>query len=473
MKPKIGLFAGGIEQYWTETGMPELPGRIDADARRLASALELEAEVIYPGLAGNKADSARIGRALRAEGVDLAVMYHATYLDDAMSISFLEEIGPTFAVLLLSQGFETFLEPMDLTGAGRSWGNNSTVQLPGTLKRYWPGFRFGFVFGGLGSPRTLREIGEYARAARAVRHLKGKMVAFLPHRSVGVPMYDTFPDETNMMGQTGIQTRYLYIIDLVQEMNAVPDCDTRTLVAELSAQCDVVEPAPEEVLLSTRQALALERLVSKNGVDALALDSSGGMIPHTGALPCVGMARLIDQGTVVTSEGDLSTAVAGLIIRDITGKPIHFWEHLAFDEERNWVLGGHEGGSAGFSMAKEGTRPRLRCSQYINFDLIPGAPHHGVVPEFITDPGPVTLCTFYRGPEGYEMRLASGESVDLDPFPICYEHTVFRPDVPLDSYFHRIAETGVCHHFALVHASIGNELGRVAEILGMKVKWLT
>jgi L-arabinose isomerase len=453
--------------------MPELPGRIDADARRLASALGAEAEVVYPGLAGNADDAARAGRELKAAGVDLAVMYHATYVDDAMSVAFLEELGSTFTVLFQSQGFETFVQPRGLIEAGRSWGNNSSVQVPGTLKRLWPGFRFGYVFGGLTSPRPLGEIWEYARAAKAARNLRGKMVAFFPHRCVGVPMYDTYPDETKMIGQTGIRTRYLYTIDLVKEMEAVTDGEVEALVEELYRNYDVVEPSRDEVAQSAREAIALERLVERNEVDALAIDFSGGMIPHTGALPCVGMARLIDRGTVVTGEGDLSTAVAGLIIRDITGKPVHFWEHLAFDEDTNRILGGHEGGSAGFSMAKEGTRPRLRCTQYVNFDLIPGAPHHGVVPEFITHPGPATLCTFYRGPDAYEMRLASGESVDMDPLPVCYEHTVFAPDAPLDRYFSRIAEVGVCHHFALVHADIGTELRKVSQILGMKVVDLT
>ena len=190
-------------------------------------------------------------------------------------------------------------------------------------------------------------------------------------------------------------------------------------------------------------------------------------------MPCVGMARLIDDGIVVAPEGDLQVAVAGLLIKDITGKPVHFWEHLGFDEEKNWVLGGHEGGSAGFTMAKKNTRPKLRGTQYVNFDGTPGAPHFGVTPEFITNPGPVTLLTFFRGPEAYEMRVACGESVDLDPLPIRYEHTVFKPCVPLDKYFKRIAEAGVCHHFALVHSEISGELNKVARILGMKVEILT
>lgn len=473
MKAKIGLFAGGIEQYWKETGMKELPARIDRDANRLAEALGKKFEVVYPGLAGSVTDAAQVGKRLRDEGVHLALMYHATYLDDAMSIAFLDEIGDVFAVLFQSQGIDSFVEEMDLTDAGRSWGNNSAVQLGGTLKRMKPDYRFGFVFGGLENPRALREIGEYALAAKAVQNLKGKRVAFLPHRCTGVPMYDTYPDETKMIAQTGIRLDYMYIIDLIKEMESVSDKDTQALVSELYQKYEVVEPSKEEVESAARQALALERLVRKREVDALAIDFSGGLIPHTGTMPCVGISRLIDQGTVVTSEGDLSAAVAGLIIKNITGKPIHFWEHLAFDEEKNWILGGHEGGSAGFTMAKDGTRPKLRGTQYINFDGIPGAPHYGVVPEFITNPGPVTLLTFFRGPEAYEMRLASGESVDMNPLPVQYEHTVFKPCTSLEKYFGRIAETGVCHHFALVHAEISRELEKVAHILGMKVEHLT
>lgn len=39
MKRKIGLIAGGIEQYWIEAGMTGLPARLEADARRLAALL--------------------------------------------------------------------------------------------------------------------------------------------------------------------------------------------------------------------------------------------------------------------------------------------------------------------------------------------------------------------------------------------------------------------------------------------------
>ena len=144
-----------------------------------------------------------------------------------------------------------------------------------------------------------------------------------------------------------------------------------------------------------------------------------------------------------------------------------------FDEEKNWVLGGHEGGSAGFTMAKRGTRPKLRNTQYINFGNCPGAPYNGVLPEFITNPGPVNLLTLFRTENGYEMRLARGESVDTYPREVHFEHTIFRPNISLRDYFSRIAEVGVCHHFALVHAEISSEIEKAAKILNMKLEYLT
>jgi L-arabinose isomerase len=473
MKHRIGLFTGGLEQYWIDAGMKGLPEKLEADAKQLAKNLGDDFEVVYPGMVGNVSDARKVGKALRDQQVDLAVMYHASYIDDAMTIAFLDEIGDIFPLLFQSQGFKSFTDVTDLTDAGRSWGNNSSVQLTGALKRLRPDFRCGYVFGWLGSPRAMREIGEYARAARAVKNLKGKRIGFLPHRCIGVPMYDTFPDEAKMMGQTGIDIDYLYIIELVNEMKAATDRDCQALVKELYENYEVVEPPRKELELTARLALALERIVRKKNIDALAIDFSGGMIPLVGAMPCVGMARLSDQGIAVATEGDLAVAVAGLISMDITDKQFHFWEHLGFDEDKNWILGGHEGGSAGFNLAKKGTRPKLGSNQYINWDGIPGAPHFGVVPEFITDPGPVTLATFFRGPKAYEMRIACGESVDIDTLPIHYEHTVFMPRVSLNEYFKSIAEVGVCHHFALTHADIEGELRKVAEILNMQVQCLT
>lgn len=472
-KPKIGLFAGGIEQYWTECGMDELPAAMEKGALKLKERLEKDCEVLYPFLIKNETDAAKAGKVFLENEVDMVLMYHATYIDDMMSVALINEIKGIFPVLFLSQGLSGIPDSFSLIESGTCWGVNSAAQLPSSFKRLWPGFNHGFVFGHIENDAAIAEIVQYARAAGCVKNLKGKKIGLLPHRSAGVPMYDTFPDETRMMGQTGIKIVFLYINELLEGMKKVKDSETDNLIKELYKICDVVEPTEEEIALAARQAVALERLVQKREVDALAIDMFPGLTPICGMIPCVGMARLIDKGIVVATEGDLSVSVAGLIIKELCGKPVHFFENLMFDEEKNWVLGGHEGGSAGFSMAKRGTRPKLRNTQYINFGKVPGAPFNGVLPEFITDPGPVNLLTLFRCEGGYEFRLARGESVDTHPRDVHFEHTVFKPNVSLKNYFSRIAEAGTCHHFALVHADISGEIEKVAEILNMKLEYLT
>jgi len=474
MKPRIGLFAGGIEQYWKETGMKELPAHLEKNILRLKERLEeKKCEVIYPFLVGNEAEARRAGEGFAKSKVDVVLMYHATYIDDAMSIALIDEIKGIFPVLFLSQGLPNIPDSFSLMESGTCWGVNSAVQLPGTFKRLWSNFNYGFVFGHIENDTAISEIVQYAEAARAVKKLKGKNVAFLPHRSAGVPMYDTFPDESRMMGQTGIKISFIYINELLEEMKAVGEKETIELTQKLYEMCDVIEPTREEVFLAVRQAIALERLIEKKKVNALAIDMFPGLTPMCGMVPCLGMARLIDKGIVVTTEGDLSVAVAGLIIKELSGKPVHFWENLMFDEEKNWILGGHEGGSAGFSMVKEGTRPKLRGTQYVNFGNCPGAPYNGVLPEFITNPGAVNLLTLFKTEHEYEMRLARGESVDTYPREVHFEHTIFKPNVPLKCYFNRIAEVGVCHHFGLVHAEISSQIEKVAKILNMKLEYLT
>ncbi len=472
-RPKIGLFAGGIEQYWKECGMHELPAAMERDIGRLRKKLERHCDVLYPLMVANARDAREAGRAFAAGGADIVLMYHATYIDDMMTVAMIHEARGIFPVLFYSQGLAGIPERFSLTESGTCWGANSAAQLPSSLKRLWEDFDLGFVFGHLEDEDAIAEIVQYARAARCVKRLQGKHVGFLPHRSAGVPMYDTFPDEARMMGQTGVTLSYLYIAELQEQMRRVGEEEAQELTRELYELCDVVEPPREEVVLAARQAIALERLVQEKKVDALAIDMFPGLTPICGMIPCVGMARLIDRGTVVAAEGDLSVSVAGLMVRELSGKPVHFWEHLMFDEKKNWILGGHEGGSAGFTMARKDTRPKLRNTQYVNFGGIPRAPFNGVLPEFITEPGPVTLVTLFKGRRGYEMKIARGESVDTHPREVHFEHTIFKPAVPLKRYFSRIAEAGICHHFALVHAEVAGELAKVARILKMPCDSLT
>lgn len=61
----------------------------------------------------------------------------------------------------------------------------------------------------------------------------------------------------------------------------------------------------------------------------------------------------------------------------------------------------------------------------------------------------------------------------MDILETHYEHTVFKPNIPLREYYKRIVKFGICHHFSLVHADVATMVEKVAYILGMKLEYLT
>lgn len=110
-KPRIGVFVGAMEWYWTMTGMEALKDAIIADARRLSGLLaEHDLEVINSGMVCSHEESAAAGKRFRDEKVDLAVFYHGTYVDDKMTFAFLDEYGSGPLILAHTQGLDNIPE---------------------------------------------------------------------------------------------------------------------------------------------------------------------------------------------------------------------------------------------------------------------------------------------------------------------------------------------------------------------------
>jgi L-arabinose isomerase len=471
-KPRIGLFIGAMEWYWTMTGMEALKDAVVADGQRLTDLLTQQGvDVLSTELIASHDDAAAAGRRLRDQKVDLVVFYHGTYVDDKMTFAFLDEYGDGAVVLAHTQGLDEIPEDFSLIDYARCWGNNSCVQIISSAKRMRPNRTLAYAFGHM--PDVAQQVASYARAAKAITNVKNCKVGFLPHRCNDAPMYDTFPDETQMMSQTGIAITYCYIHELEDELKHISKSDEEALLREVLDSYTLQEPHMDELRQAVRVSIALERVVAKHELDAVGIEAFSELTYRVKQLPHIGANRLMDRDIVVTCEGDLTCMVGGLYMRELAGHAPHFWEHLMFDTNRNWILGGHDGGSAGFKFAARQSDIALRNTMYIEYKQSPPAPPLGVVPEFILKPGRVTWINLFRDQGGYVMRAAAGESVDTPKRPVHHEHLVFKPDVPLDTYFNRMMHHGAEHHFAFCYGDWVDDLRRLAELLGMPLVDLT
>jgi hypothetical protein len=194
-RPRVGLYVGAMEWYWTMTGMIGLAEAIQDDAKRLTRLLrEHDLEVIDTGVVSSHLESAAVGKRLREEKVDVVIIYHGTYVDDRMTYAFLEEYGPGPLVLLHTQGLDSIPTDFSLIDYARCWGNNSVIQIISSMKRMTPNRQIAHVFGHM--EKAASEAAVYARAAKTLRNVRNCKVAYLPHRCNDAPMYDIFPDDT-------------------------------------------------------------------------------------------------------------------------------------------------------------------------------------------------------------------------------------------------------------------------------------
>ncbi len=83
--------------------MEKLLAALNKSALKLKKRLEKDCEIVYPFLVKNESDAKKAGKIFLENELDIVLMYHATYVYNAMSMALIDEIKGIFHVLFLSQ----------------------------------------------------------------------------------------------------------------------------------------------------------------------------------------------------------------------------------------------------------------------------------------------------------------------------------------------------------------------------------
>jgi len=462
---RIGLLATAGSAYFEEgLCMFDLKEALSKGVSEAVEILREKIEVIYPGLVTNLKEAERVTAKFRDEEIDLLIICEALWTEDAIPLVVVD--GLKDVPLLAWMYAPTKGIPEDLDGLGmlKIAGINGTVEITYTLKRI--GRKFGFVFGLPQEDKVLREISEYAQAAALVKKLRSSHVGWLPYRCGW--MEDTFQDEFRLTRQIGPKVSHVSVLELISEMDQVPEEEIEARVEGWKRDYRIVEPDDEELFKAAKLTLGLERIVDKYKFNAISIMSFMELTAATGITPFAPIEKLEDRGIMVGAEGDLSAAVAMMILHELTGEPVQFAEFMAFDKEENTVLVGHSA-PAGVRMARSPKEVSLRgfVCPLQNISL-PGFPAHGVSVEYIAKPGKVTMLNITCTPEGYKFVIFRGEALDTPPRPMNMPHAIVKLERPLDEFFNDLIYEGMEHHFGLVHGDVVGQLEKLADLLGVK-----
>ena len=467
--PRVGIFGIGLAAYWPQfEGLRE---RLEGYQQGIQARLEtMGAEVVSARLVDTASAARHAGANLAAAGVDLVMLYTATYATSSQVLPTVQAIGAPVVILNLQPTRTLDYEGMT---TGEWLANCSACCVPeiaGALTRARIPYRVvtGTLLDGDPAWNVLRE---WLDAAYAVHCLRTARIGFLGHTYPG--MLDMYSDFTQVHAQTGAHVEVLEIDDLVERVESAEAADVERKGEEIRETFDLadagVDPiaadiTPEIFDWSARVAVGLDRLIEDFELDGLTYyyrGSGGNAAERVTAGLIVGNSLLTARGVPASGEGDLKTNV-GMLLLDRLGAGGSYTEFYALDFDDEFVLMGHDG--PGHLAIAEG-RPVARALK-----LYHGKAGAGLSIEMKVRLGPVTILGVTQTADGrLKLIAAEGESIAGPTFRIGNTNSRIRFAAAPTAFFDAWCAEGPTHHVAL---GVGHQVARlrkVGDLLGLEL----
>jgi L-arabinose isomerase len=467
--PRVGIFGIGLAAYWPQfDGLRE---RLEGYQWDIESRLEvMGADVVSAGLVDTAQSARQAGATLAAAGIDIVLLYTATYATSSQVLPVVQAVGAPVVVLNLQPTRALDYEAMT---TGEWLANCSACCVPeiaGAFTRARIPYRT--VTGTLLEEDPAWDVlGQWLDAASAVRSLRSARLGFLGHTYPG--MLDMYSDFTQVHAQTGAHVEVLEIDDLVARVESADpaaierkgDEIRRTFdLADAGADPIAAEITPEIFDWSARVAVGLDRLVDDFELDGLTYyyrGADGNAAERVTAGLIVGNSLLTARGIPASGEGDLKTNLAMLLL-DRIGAGGSYTEFYGLDFDNGFVLMGHDG--PGHLAIAEG-RPVARALK-----LYHGKSGAGLSIEMNVRLGPVTiLCVTQTADGRLKLMAAEGESIAGPTFRIGNTNSRIRFGSGPSEFFDAWCAEGPTHHVAL---GVGHQVPRVrkvADLLGLEL----
>ena len=467
--PRVGIFGIGLAAYWPQfEGLRE---RLEGYQQGIQARLEtMGAEVVSAGLVDTAPAARHAGANLAAAGVDLVMLYTATYATSSQVLPTVQAVGAPVVILNLQPTRTLDYEGMT---TGEWLANCSACCVPeiaGALTRARIPYRVvtGTLLDGDPAWDVLRE---WLDAAYAVHCLRTARIGFLGHTYPG--MLDMYSDFTQVHAQTVAHVEVLEIDDLVERVESAEAADVERKGEEIRETFDLadagVDPiaadiTPEIFDWSARVAVGLDRLIEDFELDGLTYyyrGSGGNAAERVTAGLIVGNSLLTARGVPASGEGDLKTNV-GMLLLDRLGAGGSYTEFYALDFDDEFVLMGHDG--PGHLAIAEG-RPVARALK-----LYHGKAGAGLSIEMKVRLGPVTILGVTQTADGrLKLIAAEGESIAGPTFRIGNTNSRIRFAATPTAFFDAWCAEGPTHHVAL---GVGHQVARlrkVGDLLGLEL----
>ncbi len=464
MQPRIGLFSIGLDAYWPQ--FPGLEQRLRGYSTRLAARIEqLGAEVVNLGMIDTPGKAAAAGHALRRADVDLIFLHITTYALSATVLPVVRRAKAPVIVLNLAPAesidyaaFNRLSDRRTMTGEWLAFCQACPApEMANVFARC--GIPFFQVTGMLeNDPSAWSEIEDWVAAARVMAVMEHNRMGVMGHYYGG--MLDIYSDLTLQCATFGGHIEMIEVDELAALREAVEEAAIRARLDDFGRAFDI-QPgcAAEDLALSARTSVALDRLVERHNLGSLAYFYSGTGNPaneETIRSIILGNSLLTARGVPVAGELEIKN-VQAMKILDTFGAGGSFSEYYAIDFHDDVVLLGHDGpGHIAIAEGKTKVRP---------LDVYHGKVGRGLSVEMRVKHGPVTLLSVVESAGKLKLLVAEGESVPGPILEIGNTNSRYRFPCGARGFVNAWNSHGPAHHCAIGVGHIAAKVGKLARLL--------
>lgn len=414
------------------------------------------AETVCPPLVEEEHQAEAAARMFNAADVDLIVAVEVAYTKGVVPTRcFLNTTAPV--VVWNTQQIQFLPEDADFDLIMVNSGMAGVPEMTSALLRL--GRQFWMITSQLDDPDGRRKLVQYIIAAGAVRKLKEARIGVVGHAFEG--MTDLMVDLLSLRKYLGPVVWPVEPEKFAVAMQSLSDDEVQALVKSESSRYQI-EMDAAQFERSCRLALALERVSKENKFDGLAtFDQVWLTDPRIGIIPSYGTGRLCEIGIPCSTEADVTTLVAMMILQELIGQ-VTFLENYVIDFPQNAIILSHDG-HGNPALASKPKDVKVKHSIYYE-----GVNGFGAGLEFAYASGPVTMMSLVMIHNRWRLIYSEGESLPIKARPVAAPQMLFKhKSLGIQDWCNAWCLAGAPHHQALVLGHAGEQIKTFAAMLNL------
>lgn len=452
IRPKVGLLVPYTPFY---EKIAAIRSEKIEFASLVAGLLAVELDVVDGALITTEREATTAGQRLARESVDAVVVAPAVATFGALGWAAVRET--TVPVCLWNLQPDAALSPdYDIAALIRNSGGLGIQALANTLARAGRTCTVAFSTLGAAVPGKLLVFVQACAVSQKLRRARFGIIGA------------TFPQMTDIVMETagwrGTAILSLPVSQIENSFEKQRDDEVEARIEEIHQHHPVVEMDRDELHRSARLSLALDSIVCEHSLDGGAFNCHGENClqnSRIGVTACYGVSRQTSEGRPFSCTGDLPTAIAMMILRELAGAVI-YGELGLVDAARDCVLLAN-GGEGDFAAAAG----PVCIAGNENFTGLHG---RGASLRFQSFQGPATILSLTPAGSGYRMIAAEGVLEPAAPTSLRVFHAEFRFRAgPVACAYERWCEAGPVHHIAIAPGFFTGHLDHVARLWGFEL----